>query len=81
MSNLLSKGYHIFADNFFTSVILVKYLYSKLTIFTGTIRQNITGIPDVMKRKFNVGKLDMQEKMIHEKMIQDDTRKDDTCCR
>lgn len=55
MTNLLNKGYHIFIDNFFTSIKLGKYLYSKLTFLTGTLRKKRKGIPDIMKPKFKVG--------------------------
>lgn len=55
MTNLLNKGYHIFIDNFFTSLKLAKYLYSKLTFLTGTLRKKRKGIPDIMKPKFKVG--------------------------
>ena len=34
------KYHHIFADNYFTSVDLVKYLLDKSTYLTGTIKAN-----------------------------------------
>ena len=37
MGNYLSKGYHIFMDNFFTTVPLAKRLYELGTLITGTI--------------------------------------------
>jgi len=55
MTNLLQKGYHVFVDNFFTTINLAKYLYSRLTFFTGTMRANRKGIPQIMKNKFPVG--------------------------
>jgi hypothetical protein len=55
MGNYLSKGYHIFIDNFFTSVPLAKYLYSVGTYITGTIRRNRKFIPKQFSKKFDVG--------------------------
>ncbi|KAG8261581.1 zinc finger protein [Homalodisca vitripennis] len=55
MAGLLNKGYHIFCDNFFTSLKLAKYLYSKCTFLTGTMRINRKGLPDSVKPKFKVG--------------------------
>lgn len=55
MTNLLNKGFHIFLDNFFTSLKLAKYLYSKFTFLTGTLRKSRKGIPSRMKERFNVG--------------------------
>lgn len=51
----LNKGYHIFIDNFFTSIPLATYLYEKLTFVTSTIRRNRKGIPNVLKERFRVG--------------------------
>lgn len=51
---LLNKGYHLFVDNFFMSVPLAKYLFSKGTYMTGTIRRNRVGIPDRIKEKLEV---------------------------
>lgn len=51
----LRKGYHIFVDNFFTSIPLANYLYDNLTYITGTLRRNCKGIPHEMKNKFAVG--------------------------
>lgn len=56
MGNLLNKGYHIFIDNFFTSMKLAKYLYQKCTAMTGTLRSNRKGIPKDLLSKFEVGK-------------------------
>ncbi|XP_043263437.1 piggyBac transposable element-derived protein 4-like [Colletes gigas] len=41
--NYFSKGYHIFVDNFFTSIPLAKALYDLGTYITGTIRRNRKG--------------------------------------
>lgn len=53
--NYLNKGFHIFADNFFTSVPLVKMLYSLKTYFTGTVRKNKKNLPDGVKQTLQVG--------------------------
>lgn len=53
--NYLQKGYHIFIDNFFTSIPLIKWLYSEKTFVTGTIRKNRIGLPNDYKKKFAVG--------------------------
>lgn len=34
--NYLQKGYHIFADNFFSRMELAKYLYDNYTFFRNT---------------------------------------------
>ncbi|XP_052089776.1 piggyBac transposable element-derived protein 4-like [Mytilus californianus] len=39
-ANLLNKNYHIFCDNFFTSIPLVRHLRTLRTYFTGTLRAN-----------------------------------------
>uniref|UniRef100_A0A1B6H1M9 PiggyBac transposable element-derived protein domain-containing protein n=1 Tax=Cuerna arida TaxID=1464854 RepID=A0A1B6H1M9_9HEMI len=51
----LNKGYHVFIDNFFTSIPLATYLYENLTFVTGTVRKNRKGIPPQLKEKFQVG--------------------------
>lgn len=53
--DFLNKGYHIFVDNFFTTMKLARYLYSKCTFITGTLRKNRKGISPDMKEKFDVG--------------------------
>lgn len=55
MGDFLNKGYHVYADNFFTSISLTQYLYSKNTFFTGTLRKTRKGIPPDMTSKFEVG--------------------------
>lgn len=52
LGNYLNKGYHIYIDNFFTSIPLAKHLYSLGTYVTGTIRKNRKGIPEALKTKF-----------------------------
>ena len=51
MGNYLRKGYHVFIDNFFTSVALLKELYNSKTYATGTVRQNSKGLPKLIKNK------------------------------
>lgn len=53
--NYLKKGYHVFMDNFFTSIPLTTWLYSEKTYVTGTIRKNKKGLPEDIKKKFNPG--------------------------
>ncbi|KAG8287843.1 zinc finger protein [Homalodisca vitripennis] len=54
-ANYLRKGYHVFIDNFFTSIQLANVLYSQETFVTGTIRRNRKGLPQSIKKKFSVG--------------------------
>ncbi|KAG8254840.1 zinc finger protein [Homalodisca vitripennis] len=51
----LWKGFHLFVDNFFTSIRLAKSLYEKFTHITGTIRMNRKGIPLEMKENYTIG--------------------------
>ena len=55
MGNYLSKGYHVFVDNFFTTVPLAKALYELKTFITGTIRCNRKELPTAFRNKFQVG--------------------------
>ena len=55
MANLLRKGYHVFCDNFFTSVQLARDLFAKHTYITGTIRRNRKGLPNGIKGKLRSG--------------------------
>lgn len=50
LSNLLDKGYHLFVDNFFSSVRLAEFLFERKTLLTGTIRQ-FRGVPKLLKEK------------------------------
>ena len=45
---LFSLNYHIFADNWFSSVRLSEYLLTHNTYYTGTIRHN-RGVPKILK--------------------------------
>lgn len=49
LGNYLNKGYHLFIDNFFTSIHLAKGLLEKNTYLTGTIRRNRKYIPNEAK--------------------------------
>ena len=46
----LNKGYHVFVGNYFSSFALAKYLYSKGTYLTGTIRNNRKDLPNDIKK-------------------------------
>lgn len=50
MGNYLNKGYHLFTDNFFTSLHLAKSLLKQNTYLTGTIRRNRKEIPPEAKK-------------------------------
>lgn len=51
----LNKGYHIFVDNYFMSVPLVRHLHQLRTYITGTVRRNRKHLPQQFKNKFAVG--------------------------
>lgn len=55
MRNCLRKGYHIFMDNFFTSIPLAKELYKLQTFVTGTVRRNRKYLPAAFGNKFQIG--------------------------
>ena len=40
------KNFHVYADNWYTSIVLVKKLQELEIKFTGTIKKNSTGMPD-----------------------------------
>lgn len=48
--DLLHHGYHLFVDNFFSSVRLSEFLYERKTLITGTIR-SFRGVPSLLKDK------------------------------
>lgn len=50
MTPLLNQGYHLYFDNFYTSVKLVKDLFLAGTPSTGTAAENRKGFPDSMKK-------------------------------
>lgn len=49
MQNFFNQGYHLYIDNFYTSTVLVKYLFQQGVPTTGTIRENSRGFPANMK--------------------------------
>ena len=49
MDQLLQQGYHVFFDNFYTSVPLVTALWNKNTPSCGTVTENRKGFPETMK--------------------------------
>jgi hypothetical protein len=55
LGNYMKKGYHVFVDNFFTSIQLAKKLYKSETFLTGTLRRNRKGVPKNFLEKFKVG--------------------------
>lgn len=50
LSSLMDKGYHLFVDNYFSSVRLAQYLYQRKTLLTATIRPN-RGVPQILKQQ------------------------------
>lgn len=50
LENYLEKGYHLFTDNFYTSLHLAKSLLKRKTYLTGTIHQNMKEIPAEAKK-------------------------------
>lgn len=50
VGNYLHKGYHLFTDNFYTSLHLAKSLLKRNTYLTGTIRRNRKEIPAEAKK-------------------------------
>uniref|UniRef100_A0A8C5WCR5 PiggyBac transposable element-derived protein 4 n=1 Tax=Leptobrachium leishanense TaxID=445787 RepID=A0A8C5WCR5_9ANUR len=48
---LFNKGYHVYTDNFFTSVSLFRFLYSKGTGACGMIHANSVGFANFMVKK------------------------------
>ncbi|XP_068085866.1 piggyBac transposable element-derived protein 4-like, partial [Anabrus simplex] len=54
LGNYFMKGFHVYADNYFTSIPLAKHLYSLGTFITGTIRRNRKGLPDAVKKPFKL---------------------------
>lgn len=49
MQNFLNQQYHLYSDNFYTSTVLVKYLFQQGVPTTGTIWVNSKGFPANMK--------------------------------
>ena len=49
MQPLLNKGYHLYTDNWYTSLPLYKYLHRQGTLACGTIRSKRKGFPEQVK--------------------------------
>ena len=50
LSTLANQGYHLYLDNFYTSISLAEHMRTKLnTCICGTMRANRVGIPSVLK--------------------------------
>ena len=49
MHNYLDQGYHLFIDNFYTSVTLAKHLFDRGTLVTGTIIDSRRDLPASLK--------------------------------
>ena len=45
MSNYVLRNYHLFADNFYSSLALIRDLHDADTYYCGTIRKNSRGLP------------------------------------
>ncbi|XP_068093018.1 piggyBac transposable element-derived protein 4-like [Hyperolius riggenbachi] len=55
---LLYQGYHLYVENFYTSVPLFKFLFSAQTPACGTIRSNRKGLPaQVVSKKLKKGEI------------------------
>ncbi|XP_068098335.1 piggyBac transposable element-derived protein 4-like [Hyperolius riggenbachi] len=53
---LLHQGYHLYMDNYYSSVPLFKFLYSAQTVACGTVRANRKGLPQqVVNKRLNRG--------------------------
>ena len=58
MKPLLSKGYHVFTDNFYNSVALTEYLSKQKTYITGTLRRDRKRNPEsVISKKLKEGEM------------------------
>ena len=50
MLPLFNKGYHLYIDNWYTSIPLLQYLRENDTLACGTIRKNRKGFPEVVSK-------------------------------
>ena len=58
MKPFLSKGYHVFTDNFYNSVALTEYLSKQKTYITGTLRRDRKRNPEsVISKKLKEGEM------------------------
>ena len=56
MQNYLDQGYHLFIDNFYTSMTLAKDLFNRGTLLTGTIVDSRRDFPASLKKGKEWGK-------------------------
>ena len=45
MQPLLDQGYHLYVDNWYTSIVLAEYFLQRGTMICGTLRKDRKGIP------------------------------------
>ncbi|XP_023210629.1 piggyBac transposable element-derived protein 4-like [Centruroides sculpturatus] len=57
MGDYYNKGHHLFVDNYFMSVPLIRHLHSQATYCTGTVRKNRKQLPLRFKENFKVGQI------------------------
>jgi hypothetical protein len=63
MGKYLSKGYHIFMNNFLTTVPSATTLYKMGTFITRTIHRNRKYIPQAFSNRFQTGETNISEKV------------------
>ncbi|XP_068098218.1 piggyBac transposable element-derived protein 4-like [Hyperolius riggenbachi] len=51
ISPFLNNGYHLYVDNYYTSIPLFKHLFSQKTLACGTLRTNRKGLPQSLIKK------------------------------
>lgn len=51
IGNYLGEGFHLFTDNFYTSVPLMDWLYKNKTFLTGTVKRDRKHLPNEVKAK------------------------------
>ena len=54
VSPYLGKGHHMFADRFYSSILLVQTLAEQQTHYTGTIVKNRVDLPDAIQLPFSL---------------------------
>ena len=61
MQTYLEQGYHLFIDNFYSSVTLAKGLFNRGTLVTGTILDSRRDFPASLKKCKEWGKVSPRE--------------------